>query len=74
MEFRCCSYMSLEGTEAERKDVIEDNWKFTCLCYRYGVGDCRDFDAEHLCFCGAVCYEVHRTTGECVCNNGMHRG
>mmetsp|Transcript_27016 Transcript_27016/g.57884 ORF Transcript_27016/g.57884 Transcript_27016/m.57884 type:complete len:337 (+) Transcript_27016:281-1291(+) len=65
------SYMSLEGSELERKDAIEDNWKFTCRCHRCKGGDCREFDAEHTCYCGAVCYEVDRTLGECVCNNGV---
>lgn len=62
------SYMSLEDSEVERKSAIEDTWEFVCDCFRCQGGDCRDFDERHVCFCGAVCYEVDRTTGGCVCN------
>lgn len=62
------SYMSLEGTEMERKEAIRETWDFTCRCSRCRGGDCQAFDAEHVCFCGAVCFEVDRRQCECVCN------
>jgi hypothetical protein len=62
------SYMSLEGTEMERKQEIQNNWEFTCICYRCRGGDCRSFDVEHVCFCGSVCFEVDRSEGTCICN------
>ena len=65
------SYMSLEGSDIERKANITDNWKFVCQCYRCKGGECIEFDAMHTCYCGSVCYEVERTTGECVCNLGV---
>lgn len=64
------SYISLDSTDSERKTAIEENWKFTCKCYRCAGGDCQTFDAAHTCYCGAVCYDVDRTSGECVCNTG----
>ena len=65
------SYIGLQGTELERKYAIKNNWEFICRCYRCNGWDCREFDDEHTCYCGAVCYEVDRTMGECVCNNGV---
>lgn len=53
----------------ERMGTIRDQWEFTCLCARCGdSADCRAFDAEHTCYCGAVCLSVDRSTGACVCN------
>mmetsp|Transcript_20889 Transcript_20889/g.38327 ORF Transcript_20889/g.38327 Transcript_20889/m.38327 type:complete len:333 (-) Transcript_20889:17-1015(-) len=62
------SYVSLEGTDVERKGAIVDNWEFICRCHRCRGGDCSAFDVAHVCYCGAVCYEVDRTQSDCVCN------
>jgi hypothetical protein len=71
------SYISLLGEDTqERKDLIRTNWEFECLCERCTCQQpaddyCATFDAEHVCFCGAVCLVVDRETGECVCNRGL---
>lgn len=53
----------------ERKNILWDQWEFTCRCARCGDrADCRDFDAEHTCYCGAVCLSVDRSKGTCICN------
>jgi hypothetical protein len=68
------SYVSLEGNAQERKDSIIKNWEFECICERCrkpSGHSCTSFDAEHVCFCGAVCLVVDRGTGECVCNRGL---
>mmetsp|Transcript_8950 Transcript_8950/g.18320 ORF Transcript_8950/g.18320 Transcript_8950/m.18320 type:complete len:328 (+) Transcript_8950:63-1046(+) len=63
------SYVSLSGKMEDRKHDILKNWNFCCSCRRcLGHFDCRAFDTDHVCFCGAVCLTVDRTTGECVCN------
>jgi hypothetical protein len=67
------SYVSLDGSEgSERRELIQENWAFTCRCGRCtgGVeaGMLRAFDDEHVCCCGAVCLAVDRSTAECVCN------
>ena len=64
------SYVSLEGSDVDRKTAITDNWRFVCKCHRCLGGECSEFDARHTCYCGAVCYEADRTSGECVCNHG----
>jgi hypothetical protein len=74
------SYVSLLGDARERKDSIFKNWEFQCICERCccccnnnksSDDYCAAFDAEHVCFCGAVCLVVDRETGECVCNRGL---
>ena len=56
----------------ERMQTIRDQWEFSCMCARcIGGVDCRAFDAEHTCYCGAVCLSVDRSTGACECNPSM---
>jgi hypothetical protein len=57
------------SSNQERLRVIQKNWEFTCTCARCRDRvDCRAFDAEHTCYCGAVCLQVDRSIGSCVCN------
>jgi SET domain-containing protein len=54
---------------AERQSILAQNWDFTCTCPRCRhVVDTRAFDAAHVCYCGAVCVHVDRSTGVCVCH------
>jgi hypothetical protein len=63
---------SCASAGAERRQLIRKNWEFTCACPRCrNLEDCRAFDAEHTCYCGAVCLQVDRSTGACVCNPPM---
>jgi hypothetical protein len=60
------------SSSTERKRLIRKNWEFTCACPRCrNLKDCRAFDAEHTCYCGAVCLQVDRSTGSCICNPPM---
>lgn len=67
------SYVSLLSSSSnERKQALRKNWEFTCTCVRCrNLVDCRVFDEEHTCYCGAVCLEVDRSVGSCVCNPPM---
>jgi hypothetical protein len=61
-----------KSAAAERKRLIRKNWEFTCACPRCrNLKDCQAFDAEHTCYCGAVCLQVDRSTGSCICNPPM---
>jgi SET and MYND domain-containing protein len=68
------SYVTLDSSNSgrsrdERRRVIDKNWAFTCTCPRcQNLVDCRAFDTAHTCYCGAVCVQVDRRTGSCVCN------
>mmetsp|Transcript_55967 Transcript_55967/g.67462 ORF Transcript_55967/g.67462 Transcript_55967/m.67462 type:complete len:110 (+) Transcript_55967:159-488(+) len=64
----CFSYVSILGTNDERREALSYNYRFRCCCPRCMGDDCTAFDAEHTCFCGGISLEVDRRKGECVCN------
>ena len=63
------SYISIEDDDNQiRKESIQDNWGFQCNCARCRGEPQVAYDHDHVCVCGSICFQVDRTTSECVCH------